>query len=86
MIVRFADQTPITEEGHPLVMYRLLDRERHTAGLSITWVQLWGEHSRMRTAASERCYVIVAGTGRFQVGDEPSAAVGPGDPIGRGRD
>ena len=79
MIVRFAEQTPITEDGHPLVMYRLLDRRRHIDALSVTWVQLWGEHSRMRTAASERCYVIVAGRGAFQVGDEPSASVGPGD-------
>ena len=81
MIVRFADQTPITENGHPLVMYRLLDRARHTDGLSVTWVQLWGEHSRMRTVASERIYVVVAGNGTFQVGDDPTEMVGPGDVV-----
>ena len=51
MIVRFADQTPITEEGHPLVMYRLLDRERHTAGLSVTWLR--NECRRLDVAGDE---------------------------------
>lgn len=81
MIVRFADQTPIVEDGHPLVMYRLVDRVRHIDGLSVTWVQLWGEHSRMRTPASERVYVVVAGGGTFQVGDDAAETVGPGDVV-----
>lgn len=81
MIIRLADQPDVTEDLNPLVMRQLLDAETHGPGLSMTWVQLWGSHVRLRTGASERIYVIVAGTATFQLGDEPSDDVVAGDVV-----
>ena len=50
-------------------------------GLSITWVRIWGDHRRMRTDEADRAYYVIDGTGSFQVGDEPEAAVGAGDVV-----
>lgn len=81
MIIRLADQPDATEGLNPLVMRQLLDAERHGPDLSMTWVQLWGRHVRLRTDASARIYVIVAGTASFQLGDEPADDVVAGDVV-----
>lgn len=82
MIVRLAEQPGRTEDHNPILMRRLIDTERHTAALSMTWVQLSGRHVRLRTDVAERVYIVLAGTGTFQVGDdEPFEVVGAGDVV-----
>jgi mannose-6-phosphate isomerase-like protein (cupin superfamily) len=81
MHIKFDEQPPIGEPGHPLVMRRLVDRERHGDAMSITWIQIWGEHRRLRTDASQRAYVILNGSGRFQWGEEEPVTAGAGDVV-----
>ncbi len=80
MIVHPDDCPDVTEEGYPLVMRRMVDRGM-APGISITWVRIWGDHQRMRTDEADRAYYIVEGTGSFEVGDEPAAAVATGDVV-----
>jgi mannose-6-phosphate isomerase-like protein (cupin superfamily) len=80
-VIRFGEQEPFGEGDLPLVMRRLLDAERHTDALSITWVSIWGRHERLRTDASDRAYFLVTGTARFQVGDGPWEEVAAGDVV-----
>jgi mannose-6-phosphate isomerase-like protein (cupin superfamily) len=80
VIVHPADCPDVTAEGYPLVMKRLIHRE-HSPGLSVTWIRIWGDHRRMRTDEADRAYYVIEGDGAFQVGDEPEAAVGPGDAV-----
>ncbi len=47
VVVRYGEQEPFGEGDLPLVMRRLLDVERHTDALSITWVSIWGRHARL---------------------------------------
>ncbi len=81
MIVRLADQTDRFEDRNPIVMRSLLAGGRDTDALSITWIQIWGQHLRLRTDEADRTYVVVAGSGRFQLGDEPFETVTTGDVV-----
>ena len=81
MIVRPGDVETETEEGNPLLARRMVRRDRHGEGLSLTWVALDGPHRPLVCHESDRVYYILDGEGRFRVGDEPEAAVTGGDVV-----
>ena len=56
------------QAGRPLVLKRLLTAD-DTPSLSATWVRIDGRHDRVVNAGCDRAYYVMAGTGRFQVGD-----------------
>ena len=80
MIIRIENLPDITEPGYPLIMRQVVTRDK-AAGLSVTWVQIWGEHPGMRTDEADRVYYVIEGTGSFKVGDEPSGDVAAGDVV-----
>ncbi len=79
MIIRTQDLPDIHEEGYPLVMKKVVQREQHTAAISVTWVKIWGHHKKMVCDVSDRVYYIIEGQGEFQVGEDPSSRVEKGD-------
>jgi quercetin dioxygenase-like cupin family protein len=81
MIVRLGEQEDRFEERNPVAMRPLLGRERDVEALSMTWIQISGRHARLRTDEADRTYVVVAGQGHFQLGDEPVESVGTGDVV-----
>jgi mannose-6-phosphate isomerase-like protein (cupin superfamily) len=82
MIIRAAELPETPQEGRPLVLKRVINAEEHTARLSLTWVRLWGRHERVVNAVCDRAYYVIAGAGRFQVGDgAPIEPVSAGDVV-----
>jgi mannose-6-phosphate isomerase-like protein (cupin superfamily) len=75
MIIHCAELPEMPQEGRPLVLKRVINAEEHTANLSLTWVRIWGHHERVVNAVCDRAYYVIAGAGRFQVGD--GAAIEP---------
>jgi len=67
--IRLEDRAEVREEGYPLVMKKVINREEHSEDLSITWVKIWGHHKKMVCDISDRAYYIINGEGEFQVGD-----------------
>lgn len=79
MRIRVEDVPEIREEGYPLVMKKVINRDAHSQDISITWVEIWGHHQRMVCDISDRPYYIVAGEGVFQLGDGQPFEVSGGD-------
>lgn len=70
---RLATQPLIDEPDNDLVLRGLLAAGDSDADVSVTWVQLAGHHRRLRTDASTRLYLVVAGSGTITVAEEPRA-------------
>ena len=59
MIIKAIDAPDIAEEGHPLVMKRIIHRDQHSQDISVTWVKIWGHHKKMACDISDRAYYII---------------------------
>ncbi len=70
MRIRLEELAEIREEGYPLVMKTVINRQDHSEELSVTWVKIWGHHKKMVCDVSDRAYYIIEGEGEFQVGDD----------------
>lgn len=77
---RFHDAESTAEPDNDLQLRSLLAVEDGAVDLSITWVRIDGRHQRLRTDASTRIYVVIAGRGTVTVGEEP-LAVDTGDVV-----
>ena len=80
MLIR-PDQLPDIEvPDNDLVMKHVIDRDRHSRDLSVTWVRINGRHKRLESTTGDRVYYVIEGEGRFQVGDEaPWVSASAGD-------
>jgi mannose-6-phosphate isomerase-like protein (cupin superfamily) len=79
MLIQLEHLAEVREEGYPLVMKKVINRDEHSKDISITWVQIWGHHQRMVCDISDRPYYIIEGEGVFQLGDGESFKVSGGD-------
>lgn len=76
---RFAAQAEVAEPVNDLVLRSLLRTGDTDADLSVTWVRLEGHHRRLHSVGGTRVYVVVAGEGRAQVGEDPPVDLALGD-------
>jgi mannose-6-phosphate isomerase-like protein (cupin superfamily) len=76
------DEVPLEKgEKHRLTLRRLVRRDRHGPGLSVTWIALRGVHTRSLCRESERVYYILSGSADFVLGDAPPEHVTAGDAV-----
>jgi mannose-6-phosphate isomerase-like protein (cupin superfamily) len=81
MHVKFAE-TEMTElPEQSLRMKRLVNTTAHGPDLSVSWVEIWGNHRKMRTDRSTRVYYLLSGSATFQVGDGEPFEVAAGDAV-----
>jgi mannose-6-phosphate isomerase-like protein (cupin superfamily) len=75
-------QAPLESEAeNPLTYRRLVRRDRHGAGLSLTWISLRGRHRRIVCQESDRVYYILSGHASFTLGEGPQQHAGAGDTV-----
>jgi mannose-6-phosphate isomerase-like protein (cupin superfamily) len=79
MLIRLEDVPEVSEEGYPLVLKTVINRDEHSKDISVTWVKIWGHHKKMVCDISDRPYYIIEGEGEFQVGDDEPFKVTAGD-------
>ena len=80
MLIRLDQLPDIPRPDNDLVMKHVVDRDRHSPDLSITWVKIDGRHRRLASTTGDRVYYVIEGSGRFQVGDgAPWVDAGAGD-------
>ena len=69
------------EPDNALTYRRIVRRDRHGAGLSMTWVALRGRHRRLVCHESDRVYYILLGSGSFRLGQAQAESVNAGDSV-----
>ncbi len=79
MIIKGQDVKEVPQEGRPLVLKRVINREEHTDRISVTWVRIWGHHEKIVSDLCDRVYYIISGEGVFQVEEEAEGRVSAGD-------
>ena len=80
MIIRANDLPETAQEPRPLALKRVINIEKHSTNISVTWVRLWGHHDRVVNALSDRVYYVIDGDAQFQVGEgAPIEKVSTGD-------
>ena len=76
------DDTPLeSETENPLTYRRLVRRDRHGDGISVTWISLRGRHRRLVCQESDRVYYILSGKATFTLGDAVAQPAGAGDTV-----
>ena len=82
MLIRTDRLPDIEVPDNDLVMKHVIDRDRHSRDLSVTWVRIDGRHKRLASTTGDRVYYVIEGEGRFQVGDDaPWVTAGAGDVV-----
>lgn len=69
------------EPENRLTYRRIVRRDRHGAGLSLTWIALRGRHRRLVCRESDRVYYILSGSASFVLGDAPAQQANAGDSV-----
>jgi mannose-6-phosphate isomerase-like protein (cupin superfamily) len=80
MIIRMEDVPDILQPPRPLRMKKVINQSL-SEHISLTWVNIWGRHEKVVCDRSDRVYYIISGSAEFQVGDDASERVGPGDVV-----
>jgi mannose-6-phosphate isomerase-like protein (cupin superfamily) len=80
-VIRPNDVPLETGVKHRLTHRRLIRRDLHGSGLSVTWIALHGRHTRSLCRESDRVYYILAGSADFVLGDAPPERATAGDCI-----
>jgi len=76
------DDVPLEAEPDNRLTYRrIVRRDRHGPGLSMTWVALRGRHRRLVCHESDRVYYILSGSASFRLGEQPTESVSAGDSV-----
>ena len=70
MLIRPDELPGIDVPDNDLIMKHVIDRDRHSRDLSVTWVKINGRHRRLESTTGDRVYYVIEGEGRFQVGDD----------------
>ncbi len=58
-----------SETENPLSFRRIIRRDHHGAGISMTWIRLKGRHRRLVCHESDRVYYILTGSAEFRLGE-----------------
>ena len=80
-IIRPGELPLEAEPENGLSYRRIVRRDRHGAGLSMTWVSLRGRHRRLVCHESDRVYYILSGKASFRLGEQPGQSIGAGDSV-----
>jgi mannose-6-phosphate isomerase-like protein (cupin superfamily) len=80
-VIRPGDLPLESETKNPIAFRRIIRRDRHGAGISMTWIRLKGRHRRIVCHASDRVYYILAGTAEFRLGDAQPQKTSAGDSV-----
>ncbi len=80
-VIRPGDLPLEREAENPIVYRRLVRRESHGTGLSVTWISLRGRHRRIVCRESDRVYYILSGDASFNLGDAAPQAATAGDGV-----
>jgi mannose-6-phosphate isomerase-like protein (cupin superfamily) len=80
-VIRPGDLPLESEAENPLTYRRIIRRDRHGAGISMTWIRLRGRHRRLLCHESDRVYFILAGSAEFRLGDRPAEKTVAGDSV-----
>lgn len=81
VVIRPEDVTLEKGDKHRLTLRRLVRRDHHGPGLSVTWIALRGVHTRSLCRESERVYYILSGSADFVLGDASPERVTAGDAV-----
>jgi mannose-6-phosphate isomerase-like protein (cupin superfamily) len=81
VIIRPGDLALEAEPENALSYRRILRRDRHGEGLSVTWIALRGRHRRLVCRESDRVYYILSGSASFTLGDAPPQEARAGDSV-----
>lgn len=80
-VIRPGDLALESEKENPLSFRRIVRRDRHGSGISMTWIRLKGRHRRIVCHESDRVYYILAGSADFRLGDSPPEKTVAGDSV-----
>ena len=80
-VIRPGDLPLESEAENPIAYRRIIRRDRHGAGMSMTWIHLKGRHRRLLCHESDRVYYILAGSAEFRLGDRPAEKTNAGDSV-----
>lgn len=80
-VIRPGDLPLESEAENPLTYRRLVRRDRHGEGLSVTWISLRGRHRRLVCHESDRVYYILAGSASFSLGEMTPQSAVAGDTV-----
>jgi len=80
-VIRHGDLPLESEQENPLSFRRIVRRDRHGPGISMTWIRLKGRHRRIVCHESDRVYYILAGSADFRLGDAPAEKTIAGDSV-----
>ncbi len=76
------DELPLeSEEENPISFRRIIRRDRHGAGLSMTWIRLKGRHRRLVCYESDRVYYVLTGSAEFRLGEAAAQKAKAGDSV-----
>jgi len=78
-VIRPGDLALEAEPENKLTYRRVVRRDRHGEGLSVTWIALRGRHRRLVCHESDRVYYILAGSASFTLGDASPQEACAGD-------
>ena len=81
VIIRPGDLPLEAEPENGLTYRRIIRRDRHGDGLSMTWVALRGRHRRLVCHESDRAYYILSGSASLRLGERPAESVRVGDSV-----
>ena len=70
-----------SETENPLSFRRIIRRDHHGAGISMTWIRLKGRHRRLVCHASDRVYYILTGSAEFRLGEAAPEKAEAGDSV-----
>jgi uncharacterized cupin superfamily protein len=80
-IIRPGELPLEAEPENGLTYRRIVRREQHGAGLSMTWIALRGRHRRLVCHESDRVYYILSGSASFRLGEQPAESISAGDSV-----
>ena len=69
------------EADNPISYRRIIRRDHHGAGISMTWIRLKGRHRRLVCHGSDRVYYILTGSAKFRLGEAAPEKAQAGDSV-----
>ena len=80
-VIRPGELALENETENPISFRRIIRRDRHGAGMSMTWIRLKGRHRRLVCYKSDRVYYILTGSAEFRLGEAAAEKAQAGDSV-----
>jgi mannose-6-phosphate isomerase-like protein (cupin superfamily) len=69
------------EANNPISYRRIIRRDHHGAGISMSWIRLKGRHCRLVCYETDRVYYILTGSAEFRLGEAAAEKAQAGDSV-----